>query len=229
MLIVKKRVEIMEKWVQVQNNLVDFVECFPPQRFFSWKSYTEERVLKGSQVSECYHYSKSLSGCAKSVWKSNYRRLQDFTQDVFLVSIKEKEGYGKVYAYVLYCSYHFIDEKNRDKSKEIEVRAYFSVPIHWWEQDLVQYKDILRSRMRQFVEDKYPEIENWRCEEDKNLKEGFLRIYIQNSPDELISVWCNGWERAPLSMAIYLEIYDITLDKVYSTELGYSFMDLIRW
>ena len=225
-------------WIPRERNLVDFVECFPPERRFSWKSYTEERVENASLVSECYYWHKNLTRCAMAVWLSNYRRLQDFVQDIQLIDIRLRRAYGKVYAYVLYCKYE--SPKKQSWSREAEVRVYFSVPIHYWE------KDIDKKKLKSIaVEELSEEVSiPFKCsqskgelmgkEEKRILKEGLVPIFQQNAPPFLLlTEWCNGWKRARLDMNIVIEksLYKLNQTEPYWKEnfsLGVPYMDLVR-
>ncbi|MGB9809218.1 MAG: hypothetical protein ACPLSA_04130, partial [Caldanaerobacter sp.] len=194
-------------------------------------------VENASLVSECYYRNKALTRCAMAVWLSNYRRLQDFVQDIQLIDIQLKKAFGKVYAYVLYCRYD--SPKNSSWSREAEVRVYFSVPIHYWEEDID--KDILKNIA---VEELSAEVDiPFYCRESKGemmgkeekskLKEGLLPIFKQNAPSHLtLTEWCNGWKRAGLDMDIYIEksLYRLDYAEPYWTHnlsIGIPYMDLV--
>jgi len=126
----------------IKDEPIDYVSCIDltPVRERAWATHTNERATLASLVSVCTHCTNNLRFCARLLaerYHVSLRRLEDYSRwcGFVLRTVRGWIGYGKLVEATLY--YYYQSPRRRRWSRHIEVRIYFTIPIHFNAYDIL--------------------------------------------------------------------------------------------
>lgn len=237
-----------------EEKLTDYVSCIDlaPVRRVTWSAHTDDRVTLASMLSVCAHITNNLRFCARKLAKMynvSIRRLEEYAKYCgFVMRGIRWFGYGKLVEATLY--YAYIHAKRRRWERHLEVRLYFTIPVHFTAYDLLLETiiDDLDEIAREIIEHWYglEFEEELDFDREESLKHGlrpmfrdyaeFIEEYISercpmvyeimsdavHAPCCLTKYWCNDYVRSSYSF-IQAIIVDYRLRVGYSKNYCYMF------
>lgn len=120
----------------IQDQPIDYVKCIDltPVAKLTWKTHTNDRATLASLLSVCTHLTNNLRFCARKLadmYHVSLRRLEEYAKwsGFVLRGVEKWIGYGKLVEATLY--YAYISPRRKRWERHIEIRLYFTIPIHF--------------------------------------------------------------------------------------------------
>ena len=183
--------EVFYELDPIKDEPIDYVSCIDlaPVRERAWATHTNDRAMLASLVSVCTHCTDNLRFCARLLterYHVSLRRLEDYSRycGFVLRTVRGWIGYGKLVEATLY--YYYLSPRRRRWHRELEVRIYFTIPIHFTSYDtlLRVILDDLDLIAREVIDHWYGEefANELTLKEDETVKHG-IRVVTKDYVD----------------------------------------------
>jgi len=245
--------EVFYELDPIRDEPIDYVSCIDlkPIAKRAWATHTNDRAMLASLVSVCTHCTDNLRFCARLLaerYHVSLRRLEDYSRycGFVLRTVRGWIGYGKLVEATLY--YYYQSPRRKRWSRHIEIRLYFTIPIHVTSYDTL-LKVILEDLdliARMIVEHWYGVelANNLELDEDESIKHGIRIVtkdyiemveqYVSNlcplvyeiktdavhAPCCLTEYWCNDVVRSSYD---FIQAIVIDYRKKYAGRKNYCY------